>query len=223
MEAARSGNKEIVRMLLEHGADINAIATDNETVFSYAAASGNKEIIQLLLDYGLVINPEEYDFSLALSAAAEKGHTEMLHFLLKHGTNRTGMHTALFSAAIAGNISTVKFLLDNGAAIGNDILPFVAENGLTDIAQILLDHGADINQPLDYGTDINHLFEKAGQTALIAAATAGQKDMILFLLEHGADVYAEDSRGNTALMIAKSKNHTSIVTLLEEWIKNHPR
>ena len=59
-EAAISGNFELIKVLLEAGADAKALATpDGETVLMSAARSGNVDAVRMLLDRGADVNARE--------------------------------------------------------------------------------------------------------------------------------------------------------------------
>jgi ankyrin repeat protein len=68
-------------------------------------------------------------------------------------------------------------------------LHWAAENGLVDIAMLLIEQGADPNK-----TD--HFDNTALHRAL------GYPDLVRFLLESGADVNAKNALGNTPLHLA---------------------
>lgn len=70
---------------------------------------------------------------------------------------------------------------------------------VTSVVRYMLDRGVDVNAK-----------DSAGNTALIAAATAGQWEMTDLLLKAGADVNAVNSSGNTALMGAVAKGNIEI-------------
>ena len=107
---------------------------------------------------------------------------------------------ALMAAIAANNIVEVKRLLESGVSPdavesyrgensdeGASALQVVAALGYLPIAQLLLDHGADINAPNDWG-----------DTALIDASRSGNVAIVKLLVSRGADVNADDD-GMTAL------------------------
>jgi ankyrin repeat protein len=65
------------------------------------------------------------------------------------------------------------------------------ENGHTDIVELLLDRGSDINVKDEYGN-----------TPLIMASRNGHVDIIQLLLDNGADIEVTDNRGLTAINYA---------------------
>ncbi len=52
MFAARYGHADVVRLLLDAGADVNAKDEWNETALMFAAMSGHEDIVQLLTEAG---------------------------------------------------------------------------------------------------------------------------------------------------------------------------
>ena len=53
---ARKGNTEVVKALIEAGADVNAKDNDGWTVLSWACTKNNKDIAQLLIENGANVN-----------------------------------------------------------------------------------------------------------------------------------------------------------------------
>lgn len=76
------------------------------------------------------------------------------------------------------------------------VLMEVVDEGITEVAELLLKHGADVNAK-SYSDD---KFFK-GWTALMCAAWNGNTEMAELLLKHGADVNATNYKGKTALGI----------------------
>ena len=82
---------------------------------------------------------------------------------------------------------------------------FAVTNMHTDTAKALLGKGADVN-----------VKARDGSTALMLAASSGDREIVRELLSKGADVSARFTEtGKTALMLAKEKGYTDIVQLLE--------
>ena len=111
-------------------------------------------------------------------------------------------------AAIKGDVDSVKTLLKTGANVnfiagGWTILMFVAREGHTEIAKILLDNGADPS-----AKDTN------GATALTISAEHGNVKIIKLLLAKGADIDVRNDHGNTALMYGAEYGHLDVIKTL---------
>ncbi|PVH73977.1 ankyrin, partial [Cadophora sp. DSE1049] len=80
---------DIVRLLLDEGADIDAPGTTRYgTPLFEAAINGNIEIVRLLIDRGAHINaPGEEYYGTALHGAALNGHEAILELLLDEGAD----------------------------------------------------------------------------------------------------------------------------------------
>lgn len=173
-KAALTGNKYLVKIFLDYGADINARDYVGATplvcasVHSPAAytVEEKKEIIELLLAKGAEINSKDnqgetplhlsinYGFSkssldLMLSAGADihakdNNGYSPLHYAAGAGFSR-------FSAPDKGEESVVRRFIEKGADVnaksssGRVPLHFAAVFGYGGIIQILLDNGADVN------------------------------------------------------------------------------
>jgi hypothetical protein len=114
-------------------------------------------------------------------------------------------------AALEGETETVERLFETRTDVnetddeGRTALMFAVTNIHRDTAKRLLEHGADVNAVANDGS-----------TALILAASAGDAKIVRDLLSEGADPSARFTQtGKTALMVAKEKNFTEIVRLLE--------
>ena len=82
--AAGSGDVEQVRILLDNGANVDAVALDDWTPLTRAADKGHMKMIELLLSRGASINKPSGDLT-PLFFAARSGHTQIVKFLIKHG------------------------------------------------------------------------------------------------------------------------------------------
>lgn len=126
---------------------------------------------------------------------------------LKNKQGRTPLH----SAAAAGHVKLVQYLLKEGADInatgrfGETPLHCAAAAGYTDIVRILVEEGAEIM-----------CRKKDGQTPLHSAAASGHCAVVNLLLEAGADICATDKDGLTALGEATSLGRKNMAKMLLE-------
>lgn len=82
LEAHGSPEQMIIRMLLDHGADVNGHVRGSTPAFTHVCASGHVEDVQLLLDHGANINAEDGVYGTAVCAAAQHGRKEVVQMLL---------------------------------------------------------------------------------------------------------------------------------------------
>ena len=88
--AAREGQKELVKLLLEHGANIEVRDKYSRSAIHYAAYNGNNEIVKLLLDHGENIDVKvdsAIQFETPIYFAALQGHIDTVEFLLSAGAD----------------------------------------------------------------------------------------------------------------------------------------
>ena len=117
----------------------------------------------------------------------------------------------LIIAAGEGDMGTVRELLAEGVYVNGKtgIFDYTAlysasYYGHANIAEVLLENGADVNAETGNGW-----------TALRIASQEGYIDVVKILLGYGADVNAESRGGSTALYMATQEGHTDIVQMLK--------
>lgn len=211
--AARNGNLDIAKLLVEAGAGVSFDAGDHGSPMTEAAGGGYTEFVAYLLREGADINERSDGQGSPLNAAARNGHTSTVSFLLEKGADinyqNDGQGSALNAAARNGYVETMKLLLKEGANIDatNDgqgtALNAAARNGYLEAVKLLLDEGADVNAQND------------GQgSALNAAARNGHEEMVKLLLDRGADVDRQNDGQGSALNAAARNGHDEVVKLL---------
>ena len=165
--ASYFGNVKIVRLLLDHGADLEAVEgkTGEKPLHQvsygkYRSQEDGVHVAQLLLERGADVN-----------------------------TRRKDQWTPLHLASYFGNVVIVRLLLDRGADLeaaegkmGEKPFHQVSygkyrsqEDGIR-VARLLLEHGADVNtRRKDHWTPLHH------------ASYFGNVEIVRLLLEHGAN------------------------------------
>ncbi|OBT73196.1 hypothetical protein VF21_08718 [Pseudogymnoascus sp. 05NY08] len=126
-EASLEGRKDIIELLLEHGADVNSppVTGDGATALQYAAIQGLLGIAHLLLEHDADVNapPAKADGRTALEGAAEHGRLDMVQLLLNAGANVFGDGQVHYENALrraSGNgHHAIRRMLENGIVIGN--------------------------------------------------------------------------------------------------------
>ncbi len=207
MWASVQGHTGIVKMLLQFGANSNIATTGGDTALNLAERKGYAGIGRILKDFGsqsrskLPLGVEQliHDKKVLLTRTfnANDGDAELLEAMLQRGLNPNldngcGV-TMLMSASFRGQVLLVRTLLRykaNPNAGGTNMIALVdaASKGYSEIIELLLKHGADIDAETDDGWN-----------ALSSAALGNHVEAVKTLIAHGADPNKKNRRGETAL------------------------
>ena len=149
--AAALGQVEVVRYLLQHGADANA-PMHMQTPLQLAALQGSTEVIDLLIASGAKLDDidapkmfDSHEYFSPLATAAAYGRLEAVRRLLDKGAPvESGNPTPLYVAAAGGYTEIFNLLLERGADParlfeGRSALHAAATGGYIDLATKLLD------------------------------------------------------------------------------------
>jgi len=205
--ACENGHTEVARLLIERGADVNAMV-DRGSPLLFAAARGDKRTVELLLSKGANINIKTRQGRTPLFAAMASpavGSREVVELLVSKGAKIPQLHLA----AYLGDMDKVKKRLQDGIDInsqedfGCTALHTAANGGKKDIVEFLINKGADV--------DAKEIF---GGTPLYYAAIHNYADVADLLLATGADVDAKDEHGFTLLYYAIWDESKDAVKLL---------
>lgn len=213
MLACEKGYGDIVTLLLDKGADVNARNAGGGTPLYVATYNRHLDIVRLLLDRGAEINAASDVGFTPLMVAAERDQ-EIARWLLEAGAdamarNETG-GTALHVALANGAPEVAGLLLDRGVeadlatAEGWTPLMYAARAGDQDNVRRLVLGRAQVNAQ-----------SNAGATPLVLAALEGHEEIVEFLVDRGADVnFTGAANGFSGLMLAASRGHLAVVELL---------
>ena len=118
-KATEHGHIEIVKLLLDHSADVNAKATVNWTALMAASRGGHAEIVRLLLESPVEVNIKNDVGNTALMDASRGGHLGIVRLLLNHDQDvdvkKNAGNTALMYASRGGHVRVVELLKAAGA------------------------------------------------------------------------------------------------------------
>ncbi|KAB8214174.1 ankyrin repeat-containing domain protein [Aspergillus novoparasiticus] len=212
MLAAMNGHKEIVELLVHHGADINRQVGGVCTPILGAVGHGNVDVVEYLLTTGVDLDVAlegfwDYD---PLELAAHEGHAEVVKLLLRHGVD-PNKSSALALATGMGKLEAARVLLEAGANIERictrnqmDALFNAVDRGNATVVSLLIEYGANLERR-----------DNDGMTPLAYAAFFRRPEAAEVLLNHGANVNAL-SQGLTALSWAIDEGKVPMVKLLLE-------
>ena len=119
IEAAKTGNTEVVKLLLKENVDVNVQDEEGVTALMIASENGHTQVVDLLLKANVDVNVQDEEGVTALMIASENGHTQVVEVLLKENAdvniqNKEGV-TALMLASVNGHLEVVKCLLKSKA------------------------------------------------------------------------------------------------------------
>jgi ankyrin repeat protein len=217
-EAVRFGNVNIVRLLLEAGADAHIKDKEGRLPVYWACANYNAKIhniLTILLDYTDDLDCPDNPGETLLQAAMRYNRTEAVRLLVEKGADvnakGTGGWAALHMAVKRGDEAAVRLLVELGADInatdasGWTVLYIAVKRGDKAVARLLVELGADVNAKVI-----------GGQTALHLATEQGDEAAARLLVEKGADVNIKDVGGRTALRLATERGYEAVAKLLVE-------
>jgi uncharacterized protein len=213
-EAAKIGNRDAVRSLLNGRAKDEVAGAESSAALIWAATRNDLAMADILLQAGADPNGANDYGATALYAAAASADPAMTAKLLASGadanTHLQSGETPLMAAALRGNLATVRALLEGGADPnlqenngGQTALMWAISERQAAVAEELIRHKADVN-----------LASKNGSTPLMFAAQGDLKAARLLLAAGAQPNVVHPDTGQTALIIASTMGNTDIVEAL---------
>jgi len=218
--ACKYGHLEIAGMLASRVYDLDETDNDDRTPLHLACLYGHLDIVQMLLELGADVEKEE-DWGLTpFSVAFHEGQVEVVRLFLDLGVedvnaeNKQGW-TLLHQAAAVGSIDLAQLLLDRGANVD---AKGGKKCGYTPLHVASMTRNAGgfetVRLLLDQGADVNTPGEGTGFTALHNACEKDDSRVAGLLLDRGADVEAKTKWNDTPLLLACQKGRLEVVWLL---------
>jgi ankyrin len=181
---------DVLRLLIEHGANVNAGNNEKMTALHGAAGSGHTEAIKLLLDHGANVDATTREKVTPLHCAAGGGHTEEMELLITRGADP--------NAQDDGGGTALLLLLSRHALLRDG-----AKRPAKDFALKLIRQGVRV--------DVQN---QDGVTPLQEAAALGFPDLLEEMLSRGAPVIRASATGWTALHSAVAGGNAKCVEML---------
>ncbi|XP_057319948.1 putative ankyrin repeat protein RF_0381 [Microplitis mediator] len=158
--AAELGRFDVIKVLINNGADPNAEAVNNQSVLYHAVCGGNYEIVDYLLEHGADVNRKnDVDIYLdtpCLIFAIEKDRFDIVKLLVSYGADNNDDGQAVRAAVEKGDFEIVRFLIDHNFKVNtlnaeyddlDNVAPLYAaiDGGSFNMMELLLLNGANID------------------------------------------------------------------------------
>ena len=219
--AARQGDVETARILLDAGADINAAAASGTSALVVAAHSDHGALAKFLLERSADPDGAGAGYT-ALHAAVLRGNLDLVRALLTHGADPN----AVVRHGTPGRRLSADYSL-RYQQIGTNALWLAARFGHPEIMRVLAEHGAVAGSVPKDGTTVlkaamgfvRGLTEnREGRYGLAPPEHAAEERRSLeaarIAVEMGVDVNAVDAVGETALHDAARQRFDAVIEYL---------
>jgi len=201
--AVRKNNYEMVKLLLEYGA--NPLEKMSNTyieisVAGYSSSLEDSRILKLMFEYGA--NAKNMNNFSAFSGAISKNREKNFDFLLEQGFDvnaRSAKQDSILSFCVyePSRVKMTKILIGHGADVNAKtdenitvLLTAIQEKNVENL-KLLLENGADVNYADSYGN-----------TAVAKAVKFDYPEVLKILIEYDADILSKLYNKVTPLVIA---------------------
>ena len=210
--AIEKGHVDVVKQLLNRGADPNWVIPSNDPLLpghsglTLAVRFGHSAIVKELLRWKADASFEKTSGGTPLSYAASCGHVDILKQLLKAGARLTDH--VMDGAVRQGHEKAVEILLKVGAnpnrpnIIKETLLSTASGNGHLGLVKLLIKYGAATERA------------QRGLTPLMWAVIRRHDEVAKWLIKHSVELETKDNGGRTALHHAVANHRLDIVKQL---------
>ena len=206
-------NFEIIKLLVDNGAEINAISINGKAPLHCAVEKGKLNIIQWLAEHGADINIESHPIRFSghqsLSERIIQNNIAIIKKPIKNQDQivpNEKIDSFDFIQWLSEHIPLIKNCRGQMPFCGGTPLHFAVHNNRFDIIKLLIEMGANINASDFYNTTPLHL-----------AVGISSLENIQWLVQHGADINALTIYNETPLHIAIRNNRVDVT----QWLVKH--
>jgi ankyrin repeat protein len=162
--ASSMGAVDLVRLLLDHGADVKAQSKEyKNTPLHLASENGKTDVVRVLLEEGAEVNARNFENSTSLHKASAVGDVESSRVLLEYradvGAQNLENRTPLHLASQGGYLDMVQLLLQYNADVhalddqGQTPFYYASKREHQEVMQLLLKHGAEARDAITTDLD----------------------------------------------------------------------
>ncbi|XP_035507384.2 ankyrin repeat domain-containing protein 50 isoform X1 [Scophthalmus maximus] len=204
--ALLEGHAEVAELLMRRGADTDVRDAEGRPLLYLLVLEGRLEMATLLIEKGGVpLESRDSEGRTALHVASWQGSVEMVDLLLKHGANPNAQDTEgrppMHSVAWTGHAEVGRRLLDTRNVLidlachqGATSLSIAAQEGHTNIVEMLLERAANPDH-----------VDKYGRSPVKVAGKQGHFSVVRLLESFGAKPYLGPSPNSSTVSPAKPK------------------
>jgi ankyrin repeat protein len=204
---------KVVRLFIEHGANVNEEFKDGSTPLIKAIESREQNVVWMLLNSGAQLDYQDHERKTALHHAITIGDRSIIWLLVSSKASlslRDKRECNVLDWTIEHDALSVAWLLcENGASLENandqgmTALHRAVGQGKLEFVKLFLDRRGDIDQK-----------DSRGLTPLHYAVIENRESILELLVLKGAKLDAQDNGGAAALHYAAYHNYTNIISLL---------
>jgi len=211
--AVRNNRADVVKFLVEKGADIEARDVLGATPLFASLEVDNLDLAKYLVEKGADINVEAFNGKRLVHLAGSSKTVDTIKWLVSLGLDINVRdkeeNLPIHYTCMSGELNTLVFLIQKGQPInecnkrGYTPLHIACESGQLIIAKALIDFGADVK-----------LTTPTGRSALHLCAEKGYWGPAQILIIKGVDVNIRDKSGYTPLHLAVMNGEDRFVQLI---------
>ena len=237
VDAAKNGDRDALRALLQKGAIVNAAEADGTTALHWASYRDDVESAGLLIRAGADVNAANDLGVTPLWTASQNGSEAMVRRLLDAGANPNAAlllgETPVMVASRSGSPVIVEQLIAKGANVnaraarGQTALMWAVAQKHPDVVKVLVAHGADVHARSDAWSqvmavpphghlDYNRAIPHGADTPLMFAARVDDLASAKVLVAAGANVNDADAWGVSATTLAAHSGYGELLEFLLE-------